>query len=123
MAQTVCIILRPADRKRLTAVVSDRNRQRKHIERAQVSLLSAEGGSVQQIAAQLGVSRPMVWRWAGASVDRTAIAHRQGLNRGAGTSTVRNNEFNRRVRVSFSGRRPRQCEQRRRSALYSATRA
>jgi hypothetical protein len=58
---------------------------------------------------------------AGVSVDRAAIAHWQGLNRGAGTSTVPNSVFNRRVRVSFSGRRPRQCEQRRRSALYSAT--
>src|SRR5690348_8803030 len=63
MAQTVCIILRTADRQRLAAIVSDRNRQRKHIERAQVILASVEGGTVQQIAAQLGVSRPMVWRW------------------------------------------------------------
>jgi len=33
---------------------------------------------------------------AGVSVGRAAIAHRQDLNRGAGTSTVPNNEFNRR---------------------------
>jgi hypothetical protein len=32
---------------------------------------------------------------AGLSVDRTLIAHRQGLKRGAATSTVPNNEFNR----------------------------
>jgi biotin operon repressor len=63
VAQTVCIILGAPNRKRLTAIVSDRNRQRKHIERAQVILASAERGPVQQIAAQLGVSRPMVWRW------------------------------------------------------------
>ena len=60
---------------------------------------------------------------AGQRVDRALTAHRQGLNRGAGTSTVPNNEFNRRVRVSFSERRPRQWGQRRRSAQYSATRA
>jgi hypothetical protein len=59
---------------------------------------------------------------AGESADRTAIAHRQGLNRSAGPSTVPDNEFNRRARVSSSGRRRRQCEQQRRSnALYSAT--
>jgi hypothetical protein len=63
MAQTVCITLRPVDRERLTAIVSDWNRQRKHIERAQVILASAEGGPVQQIATHLGVSRPMIWRW------------------------------------------------------------
>ena len=43
--------------------MSDRNRQGKHIERAQVILASSERGAVQQIANQLGVSRPMVWRW------------------------------------------------------------
>lgn len=63
MAQTACIILCPADRERLTAISSDRNRQRKHVERAQVILVSAERGPVQQIASQLGVSRPTVWRW------------------------------------------------------------
>src|SRR5918911_4358203 len=63
MAQTVCIILRAIERERLAAIVSDRNRQRKHIERAQVVLASAEGKPVQRIATQLGVSRPMVWRW------------------------------------------------------------
>jgi transposase len=63
MAQTVCIRLSSADRDRLTAVTSDRNRPRKHIERAQIVLTSAERRPVQQIARQLGVSRPMVWRW------------------------------------------------------------
>jgi hypothetical protein len=37
---------------------------------------------------------------AGQSVDRAVTAHRQGLKRGAGTSTVPNSEFNLRVRVS-----------------------
>jgi transposase len=63
MAQTVCVILSAWDQKLLEAVVSDRNRQRKHIERAEVVLVSARGDAVQRIAAQLGVSRPMVWRW------------------------------------------------------------
>jgi transposase len=47
----------------LEAIVADRNRPRKHIERAQVVLAAAERRPVQRIAAQLGVSRPMVWRW------------------------------------------------------------
>lgn len=63
MAQTVCVILRTLDRERLEAVVADRNRVRKHVERAQVVLVSAQGGSVQSVAARLGISRPMVWRW------------------------------------------------------------
>jgi transposase len=63
MAQTVCITVRPADRERLLAIASDRSRQRKHAERAQIVLASGERGPMQQIAVQLGVSRPMVWRW------------------------------------------------------------
>ena len=59
----MCVLVSARDKQRLEAITSDRNRQRKHIERAQVVLASAGGGPVQQIALQLGVSRPMVWRW------------------------------------------------------------
>lgn len=48
---------------RLKAVIADPNRQRKHAERAEVVLASAGGGPMQRIFEQVGVSRPMVWRW------------------------------------------------------------
>jgi transposase len=63
MAQTTCVLVSTADRERLEAITLDRNRPRKHIERARVVLASIGGGPVQQIAAQVGISRPMVWRW------------------------------------------------------------
>src|SRR6185312_3180945 len=63
MAQTVCVIVGVFDRERLAAVAADRNRPQKHAERAGVVLASAAGGPVQHVAALLGVSRPMVWRW------------------------------------------------------------
>src|SRR5689334_11238403 len=63
MARTVCVMVSASDRKRLEAITSDRNRQRKHVERARVILASVGGGPVQPIAARVGVSRPMVWRW------------------------------------------------------------
>ena len=63
MAQIVCVLVSTLDRQRLEMITTDRNRQRKHIERAQVILASAGGGPVQQIATQVGISRPMVWRW------------------------------------------------------------
>lgn len=68
-----------------------------------------------------GVQRSGTSSNAWLEVDCAAIAHWQGLTRDAGTTTVPNNAFSRRVRVSFSGRRLRECA-RRRSALYSATR-
>ncbi len=63
MAQTVCVLVSTVDKRRLEAIAADRNRQRKHVERAAVILASVGGGPVQQIAMQIGISRPMVWRW------------------------------------------------------------
>jgi Homeodomain-like domain len=47
----------------LEAIVADRNRPQKHVERARVVLAAAERGPVQPMATRLGISRPMVWRW------------------------------------------------------------
>jgi transposase len=63
MAQTVCIILNATERLRLNAIIADRSRPLKHIQRARIVLLSAERLSVLEIARQAGVSRPAVWRW------------------------------------------------------------
>jgi transposase len=63
MAQTVCVLLNALDRMRLEAIASDRNQPRKHVERARVVLSSANGRPVQQVATEVDVSRPMVWRW------------------------------------------------------------
>jgi Homeodomain-like domain len=63
MEQTVCVIVSPSDRARLEAIASDRNRPQKDAERASVILGSMAHGAVQRVAAELGVSRPMIWRW------------------------------------------------------------
>ena len=63
MAQTVCIIIEATERARLKAIVGDRSRPLKHIQRARIVLLSAERLSVQDVARRAGVSRPAVWRW------------------------------------------------------------
>ena len=63
MAQTVCVLLSMSDRRRLKAIAADRNLPRKHVERVQIVLASADGRPVQQVATEIDVSRPMVWRW------------------------------------------------------------
>jgi len=63
MAQTVSPVVNSADRERLAAVVEDRNRPQKHVQRARIILLSAERLTVLDVAASSGVSRPSVWRW------------------------------------------------------------
>src|ERR1700689_437750 len=63
MAQTVCILLGDEDRMRLAAIVVDRNRPQKHVQRARIVLLSADRLPVLAVARQTDASRPAVWRW------------------------------------------------------------
>jgi len=74
MAQTVSVIVSAEDRARLAAIVGDRSRPVKHVQRASIVLLSAERLPVLEVARRVGVSRPAVWRWqkhyAEAGVDR-----------------------------------------------------
>src|SRR6202158_4200981 len=63
MAQTVCILLGDEDRMRLAAIVGDRNRPQKHVQRARIILLSGDRLPVLAVARQTDASRPAVWRW------------------------------------------------------------
>ena len=60
MAHEVSIIINAEDRERLTAVVGDRNRPLKQVQRARIVLLSAERLPVLEIARKAGVSRPFL---------------------------------------------------------------
>src|SRR5438132_1407708 len=62
MAQEVCVVLSAAEREQLTAIAANRNRPRKHVERARIVLASADRHSVQRVAQSIGISRPTVWR-------------------------------------------------------------
>src|SRR3954452_14610363 len=63
MGQTVNILVRADDRAALTAILDDRNRPQKHVQRARIVLLSADRLSVLEVARQTDLSRPAVWRW------------------------------------------------------------
>jgi transposase len=63
MAQTVNVIVPAEDRERLLAIIGDRNRPLKHVQRAKIILSSAERLPVVEVARQAGLSRPAVWRW------------------------------------------------------------
>lgn len=53
----------PADRRRLEAIVRDRNAAQKHVWRAEIILLSADGLGTVEITHRTGKSKPCVWRW------------------------------------------------------------
>jgi transposase len=51
------------DRVQLEAIVLDRNSPQKHVWRAQIVLLTADGCGTAEIMRQAGVSKTAVWRW------------------------------------------------------------
>jgi len=63
MAQTVSVIVSLDDRARLAAIIGDRSRPLKHIQRARIVLFSADRLPVLEVARRADVSRPAVWRW------------------------------------------------------------
>ena len=63
MAQELCVAVSEEDRVHLEAIIGDRTRPVKHVQRARIVLLSAERLPVLQVAGRAGVSRPAVWRW------------------------------------------------------------
>lgn len=63
MAQTVSLIVSTQDRARLAAIIGDRSRPLKHIQRARIILYSADRLPVLEVAKLAKVSRPTVWRW------------------------------------------------------------
>jgi hypothetical protein len=50
MAQQVCVVLSITERELLAAIAGDRNRPRKHVERARIVLASADRHSAQRVA-------------------------------------------------------------------------
>jgi transposase len=63
MRSGISITLKPADRRRLKALVRDRNTPHKHVWRAEIVLLSANGVGTNEIMRQTGKSKTCVWRW------------------------------------------------------------
>src|SRR3546814_9732344 len=53
----------PIDRQRLMALIKDRNAPQKHVWRAEIILLSADGAGTVEIMRQTGKSKTCVWRW------------------------------------------------------------
>jgi transposase len=63
MRTDVEIQLSPEDRVRLEKLVAARMTPQKHVWRAQIVLLSADGVGTVQIMRRTGRSKPTVWRW------------------------------------------------------------
>src|SRR5919199_2038090 len=62
MRKGVDVRLGPGDRERLEAVVASRNSPQKHVWRARIVLLSADGVGTMEIQRQTGKGKPTIWR-------------------------------------------------------------
>jgi len=63
MRNGVEVRLGPGDRERLESVIASRNSPQKHVWRARIALLSADGVGTMEIMRRTGVAKPTVWRW------------------------------------------------------------
>ena len=63
MRKGITIIVNEADRQALTAIVTDRNSPQKHVWRAQIVLLTADGCGTMALTRRTGTSKTSVWRW------------------------------------------------------------
>src|SRR6202048_397225 len=63
MRKGVEVRLGPGDRERLEAVIGSGNSPQKHVWRARIVLLSAEGVGTMAIQRQTSKGKPTIWRW------------------------------------------------------------
>ena len=63
MRTGISIDVSPADRRRLGVILADRNSRQKHVWRARIVLLTADGVGTAEIMRAAGVSKAAVWRW------------------------------------------------------------
>lgn len=62
MRTGISITVKPSDRNRLRAILQNRNAPQKHVWRAQIVLLTAEGHGTHEIMRRTGTSKTCVWR-------------------------------------------------------------
>jgi hypothetical protein len=63
MRKGIVVNIKAADRRRLAAIVANRNSPQKQVWRARIVLLTADGWGTAEIMRQTGKSKSVVWRW------------------------------------------------------------
>jgi len=63
MRAGIVVSVTPEDRRRLEAIVGNRNSPQKHAARAQALIATADGCGTNEVMRRSGRSKPAVWRW------------------------------------------------------------
>ena len=79
MRTGISITLKPSERKRLKVILKDRNAPQKHVWRAEIVLLSAEGLGTNEIMRRTRKSKTCVWRWQERFMQEGVVGLLRGL--------------------------------------------
>ncbi len=91
MRKGIVVNVDGADRRRLAAIVANRNSPQKHVWRARIVLLTADGLGTAEVMRRTGKSKSVVWRWQerfmragvdGLLRDKTRPSRKPPLDRG-----------------------------------------
>src|SRR6516165_2523205 len=63
MRKGITVEVTPADRARLQSIIQDRNSPQKHVWRARIIVLTADGAGTTAITRAVGKGETVVWRW------------------------------------------------------------
>jgi len=63
MRKVISITVTPADRVRLQSIIRDRNSPQKHVWRARIIVLTADGIGTTGVMRVVGKGKTVVWRW------------------------------------------------------------
>jgi transposase len=63
MRKGISITVTPADRARLQSIIRDRNSPQKHVWRARIIILTADGEGTTAVTRAVGKGKTVVWRW------------------------------------------------------------
>jgi hypothetical protein len=63
MRKGISITVTAEDRVRLDTIIRNRNGPQKHVWRARIILLTADGAGTSAIARAVGKGKTVVWRW------------------------------------------------------------
>ena len=89
MRTGVSFIVGSSDRLRLEGVVRDRSAAQKHVWRAAIILLSADGVGTHEIMRRTGKSKTCVWRWQERFMEEGVVIVHIGLLEAEGGLDVR----------------------------------
>jgi transposase len=88
MRTGISITLDDADRRRLESITADRNTPQKHVWRAHIVLLSADGAGTSAIMAASGTAKTTVWRWQARFMAEGVDGLLRDKTRPAGTAPI-----------------------------------